>query len=44
MKTAIPGYDSEPDICCEEQLIMATGLKQVVIVITYVMYTNGSES
>lgn len=29
MKSAIPGYDSEPDICCEEQLIMATELKRV---------------
>jgi hypothetical protein len=28
-KSAIPGYNSEPDICYEEQLIMVTGLKRV---------------
>jgi hypothetical protein len=29
MKSAIPGYDNEPDFCCEDVLIMATGLKHV---------------
>lgn len=29
MESAIPGYDNESDICCEEQLLVATGLKHV---------------